>query len=124
MQLIYERMLGGEGGPTTLDELVGFVSDDADDQAYIDDILSGVAKYQNELDALIARSTTRDLQRIPLVNRAILQLALYELDHRKDSPDSAVINEAVELAKRFGEEGDGRFVNGVLGSILRDRRQP
>lgn len=124
MQLIYERMLGGEGGSDTLSGLVGFVADDADDQSYIDGIMAGVAEHQEEFDGLIAeRSTSRELERIPLVNRAILQLALYELDYLKDVPDSVVINEAVELAKRFGEESDGRFVNGVLGSILRDKQK-
>ena len=54
--------------------------------------------------------------------RAILRLALFEMDYLKDTPSSVVINEAVELAKRYGEEGDSRFINGLLGSYLRETR--
>lgn len=122
MQLVYEQLLGGEGGEHTLDELIQFSSDDEADAGYIQGILEGVQQHQEELDGQIARrSTSRELNRIPYVIRAVLRLAIYELLYLKDSPESAIINEAVELAKRFGEESDGRFVNGVLGSIVRDR---
>ncbi len=121
MQLIYEEMLGGEGGDDTLLGLIQFQPDDEQDETYISSLTEGVKLHQCELDREIAgRSQTRELERIPVLVRAILRLALYEIDYVKDTPPGAIINEAVELAKRFGEESDSRFVNGLLGSFLRD----
>ena len=81
----------------------------------------GVKQYQADIDQEIAsRSQTRELTRIPVLVRSILRLAMYEMNYLKDTPSSVIINEAVELAKRFGEEGDSRFINGLLGSYLRD----
>ena len=124
MQLIYENMLGGEGGQDTLLGLIGFQEDDEADYEFITSLTEGVALHQAELDQQIAvRSKNRELERIPVIVRAILKIALFELAYLKDSPPSAVINEAVELAHRFGEEGDSRFINGLLGNFIRDSEQ-
>lgn len=121
MQMIYEDMLGGEGGDDTLLGLIEFKADDQQDESYLSSLTDGVKQYQADIDKEIAvRSHSRELDRIPVLVRAILRLAMYEMNYLKDTPASVVINEAVELAKRYGEEGDSRFVNGVLGSYLRD----
>jgi N utilization substance protein B len=123
MQMAYEQLLGGEGGEQTLHNLVSFSSDDLDDMQYINTLLNGIAREGSLLDQEIAaRSTNRALERIPLVVRAILRVALYELQFLQDIPPSVVAEEAVELSKRFGEEGDSRFVNGLLGSYIRDHQ--
>ncbi len=124
MQLIYEDMLGGEGGDDTLLGLIQFQPDDEQDDAYIETLTGGVKACQRELDDEIAgRSKTKELERIPVLVRAILRLALYEIDFVQDTPPAVIINEAVELAKRFGEESDARFVNGLLGSHVRDAQK-
>ena len=121
MQMIYEDMLGGEGGDDTLLGLIEFKPDDERDDDYIKALTEGVKQYQADIDREIAsRSQTRELSRIPVLVRSILRLAMYELNYLKDTPSSVIINEAVELAKRYGEEGDSRFINGLLGSYLRD----
>ena len=121
MQMIYEDMLGGEGGDDTLLGLIEFKPDDERDDDYIKALTEGVKRYQADIDREIAsRSQTRELSRIPVLVRSILRLAMYELNYLKDTPSSVIINEAVELAKRYGEEGDSRFINGLLGSYLRD----
>lgn len=121
MQLIYEGMLGGEGGSDTLEELIGFALEDKEDSPYISSLVGGVASSAALLDAEVAkRSSTRELDRIPKVVLAILRLSLYELAFLKDSPQSVIINEAVELAKRYGEDSDSRFVNGLLGNYVRE----
>ncbi len=125
MQLIYEGMLGGEGGPETLEELIGFAQEDNEDGPYISSLVDGVAGSVTLLDAEVAkRSSTRELDRIPKVVLAILRLSLYELVFLQDSPQSVIINEAVELAKRYGEENDSRFVNGLLGNYVREHPEP
>ena len=119
--MIYEDMLGGEGGDDTLLGLIEFKPDDERDDDYIKALTEGVKRYQADIDREIAsRSQTRELSRIPVLVRSILRLAMYELNYLKDTPSSVIINEAVELAKRYGEEGDSRFINGLLGSYLRD----
>lgn len=125
MQLIYEGMLGGAGGSDTLEELIGFAQEDKEDGPYISSLVVGVANSATLLDAEVAkRSSTRELDRIPKVVLAILRLSLYELAFLQDSPQSVIINEAVELAKRYGEDSDSRFVNGLLGNYVREHPEP
>lgn len=123
MQMIYEQMLGGEGGQDTLLGLIAFESDEAADDTYIKALLDGMRERGEDIDREIAsRSTTRELERIPVLVRSILRLAIYELAYLKDSPPEVIINEAVELAKRYGEDSDSKFVNGVLGSYVRENQ--
>ena len=80
--------------------------------------MAGVAAHQEELDALIARYSEHwRLERMALVDRNLLRLATFELLYRDDIPAKVVINEAVELAKRYGTEESGAFVNGLLDRI-------
>ncbi len=120
MQLIYEQMMGG-GDENTLHSMINFPEDDPE-IAYIRTVLNGVISRQDDIDGQIAlRSTNRELSRIPAVVRAILRLALYELQYMPEVPQRVVINEAVELAKRYADEVDGKFVNGLLGAFVRDK---
>lgn len=78
----------------------------------------GVAEHQIEIDPRIAAAAPAfPLPQVANVDRNVLRLAIYELLHQPDVPLKAAINEAVELAKRFGGPNSGRFVNGVLGTI-------
>ena len=82
-------------------------------------LLDGVREHIQEIDELIIQTSENwTLERMPLVDRSILRLATYEMLCVDDVPFSVSINEAVELAKRFGgEDESSRFVNGVLGRI-------
>jgi N utilization substance protein B len=85
---------------------------------YFQALVAGVAAHQEELDALIARYSEHwRLERMALVDRNLLRLATFELLYRDDIPAKVVINEAVELAKRYGTEESGAFVNGLLDRI-------
>ena len=122
MQLIYEKLMGG-GGEDTLDALISF-RPEGDDQAYIDRVVAGVAGRAEELDGIVARySPSREIGRIARVDLCILRLALYEMRYDQDTPESVVINEAVELAKRFSEPSSARFINGVLGAVSRGEKE-
>ena len=122
MQLIYEKLMGGSG-EDTLNALIAFTPE-GDDQAYIDRVLAGVAEHGPALDELIARhSPSREIGRIARVDLCILRVALYEMRYDNDTPESVVINEAVELAKRFSEPSSARFINGVLGAISREEKE-
>lgn len=124
MQLIYEEMLGGEGGEETLVGLLGF-SPSGDDDVYIRDVVDGVADKEAALDDHIVpylRNWT--LERLARVDLAILRLAAYEIFYREDVPGAVAVNEAVELSHRFSTDEAGGFINGVLGSMLRDQERP
>ena len=83
-------------------------------------LAAGVFDHLGELDEKIEKySIGWKKDRLSKVVLSILRLAVYEMAYEEDIPASVSINEAVELAKKFGGDGDGAFVNGVLGSITR-----
>ncbi len=84
---------------------------------------SGVGRCQARLDELIGRyAVDWAVERMPVVDRTLLRMAVWELLDRPDIPTGAVISEAVELAKTYSTEESGRFVNGVLGSVAIELR--
>ena len=86
-------------------------------------LVDGVESHRSELDASIAKySSGWSLERMPILDLLVLRLATFELAHRSDVPTAVVIDEAVEMAKRFSTDDSGRFVNGVLSSIARELR--
>lgn len=89
----------------------------------VSQIATGVEAKRPETDELISEySHTWTIHRMPAIDRNILRLAIYELLERKDVPVAVVINEAVELAKRFSTEESGKYVNGVLSAIAKNVR--
>jgi len=86
--------------------------------AYLEELAMGAGSHLEELDALIVRYSEHwRLERMTAVDRNVLRLAAYELLYQPDIPPKVVINEAVELAKRYGSENSGAFVNGLLDRI-------
>ena len=86
-------------------------------------LLSGVGSSRDTIDAMITENAKGwPRERMPALDRAILRLAIWELTDRPDVPTAVVIDEAVELAKRFSTDDSGRFVNGVLATIARTVR--
>jgi N utilization substance protein B len=83
----------------------------------------GVDTHQAELDAAIAaRAKGWTLDRMPVLDLNVLRIGAFELAHRPDVPIAVVIDEAVELVKRFSTDDSGRFVNGVLSALVDDLR--
>jgi N utilization substance protein B len=96
---------------------------DADTQAFADALVRGSKQQQGKIDQLLAQYTEHwDLDRMAVVDRNILRMAVYELLWAPDVPPKAVINEAIEIAKKFGTTESSRFINGVLDRILREQR--
>ena len=89
------------------------------------ELVVGVDERRDELDQRIAATAKGwTLARMPVLDLNIMRLATYELLARPEVPVAVVLNEAVELAKRFSTDDSGRFVNGVLATIARDVRGP
>ena len=92
-----------------------------DDVAFVERLVQGVLEKQDNLDEKLSPlAPDWPLEQIARIDRAVLRLGLYELLFSKDKvPHKVVINEAVELAKAFGSDNSGKFVNGVLGTAYR-----
>jgi N utilization substance protein B len=89
------------------------------DQVYFHDLLRYVLEHLESLDSVVSGLAVRSLEQLDAVGLSILRLALAELEHRLDVPTKVVINEAVELAKRYGATDSYRFVNAVLDKAAR-----
>ena len=86
-------------------------------------IVTGVEAHREHIDALISKHAKGwTLARMPTIDRTVLRIATFELLERADVPVAVVLDEAVELAKRFSTDDSGRFVNGVLAAIVREAR--
>jgi N utilization substance protein B len=88
---------------------------------YIEDIIFGIDKNKKSIDEKIEKNLKQDwkLERISKVDLSILRLAIYEILY-KEIPFKVAINEAVELAKKYGEDSSKKFVNGILASIVKE----
>jgi N utilization substance protein B len=95
-----------------------------DDHSFLDDLTEGVVTNLNEIDSYIIKYATEwPLEHITFVDRNILRVGIYELLFQQDIPPKVAINESIEIAKKFGGESSGKFVNGVLGAIYKDKIQ-
>ena len=92
-----------------------------DDQGFVENVINGVLKNLKAIDTYISKYATEwPLDQITIVDRNILRIGVYELVFNDDIPAKVAINEAIEIAKTFGSESSGKFVNGVLGAIYKD----
>jgi len=93
-----------------------------DDKAFIEQLVRGVTQQEAELDAALQPIAPEwPIDQIARMDRVILRMGLYELTATDKVPPKVVINEAVELAKAFGSENSSKFINGVLGTALRQQ---
>jgi transcription antitermination protein NusB len=120
VDVLYESDVRGTDPITTLAERLSQADPPVPD--YSVELVEGVTGNLALLDETLGEhSEGWTVERMPPVDRAVLRLALYELLVRDDVPDAVVIDEAVELAKSLSTDESPRFVNGVLGRVLRER---
>jgi N utilization substance protein B len=92
---------------------------------YAQDLVRGTLENRERIDELIrSQADNWRLERMPAVDRNILRLAIYEMLHERATPKLVVLDEAIELAKKFGSEQSGRFVNGLLDGLLKQHTFP
>lgn len=127
LQTLYELDFRREAGDTSFD--LGLVlkrnitryESTVDDVFFIEQLVRGVTQRETELDdALRPLAPEWPLEQIARMDRAVLRIGLYELMYEDDVPPKVVINEAVELAKAFGGDNSSKFINGVLGTALKN----
>lgn len=94
-------------------------------RAFTEQLIHGVTSHQEEIDGRIKECTANyELHRLAAVDRNILRVAIFELLHSLDVAPVVIINEAIEIAKKYGTEKSGGFVNGVLDRIKKDLNRP
>ncbi|MEM6794545.1 MAG: transcription antitermination factor NusB [Acidobacteriota bacterium] len=90
--------------------------------AYAKKLVEGTRDHHQDIDDLIRKHAENwRLERMPSIDRNILRLALYEMLHEESVPKVVIVDEAIELAKLFGSENSGRFVNGLLDGVLKSK---
>ncbi len=123
LQALYEIDAAEHGADEVLERYLGNAQMPPGTRRFIERLVRGVLAERERLDAIIAKNAPAwPVAQLPAIDRTILRMALWELLIERDVPVKAVINEAVELAKRFGGDNSGRFVNGVLGTVVAEQR--
>ncbi len=124
LQTLFEWDFKGQK-KSLLDEIIQYnytaFAPEFDDHSFTNKIIKGVTDNQKKIDGYIIKYAPEwPLDQITNVDRNILRVGIYELVMDPDIPAKVAINEAIEIAKAFGGESSGKFVNGVLGSIYND----
>jgi N utilization substance protein B len=117
LQVLYSVVVGDREPREALSEIVG---DDSDGQqrAFVEELALGTLEYAEQADRIVGPLLEGwAIERLPTIDRLLLEMATFELLCRPDTPTAVAINEAVALAKRFSTEDSGRFVNGVLSAV-------
>jgi N utilization substance protein B len=123
-----EKAVGGlEGAEGVVGGMleVFFESFDANERvkSYAEKLVRGVAQHYEQIDALISENSPKwKLERMAMVDRNVLRIATYELLFEQDVPPNVIVDEAIEVARRFGSEKSSAFVNGVVDPIAKGAR--
>jgi len=121
-EVALQALYGAEVGKRSPDEMLTELlarDESSEGRSFVRDLVLGTLENEEESDSVIGPLLEGwTLDRLPTIDRIILRMSAFELKHRKEIDPAVVINEAVELAKKFSTEDSGRYVNGVLGRVL------
>ncbi len=120
LQALYSILVGHRDPSDALTEVVGERAD-SEHRAFVKDLVLGTLDYAQEADNAVKPLLEGwTLERLPTIDRLLLEMGTFELRCRPETPTAVVINEAVELAKKFSTEESNRFVNGVLNAVAQE----
>jgi N utilization substance protein B len=122
LQGLYQWLVGGNAVADILSHLRETEDFAQADEGYLTTLLAGVTAQQASLDALLVPKLDRDIARLSPIEHAILLMGAYEAQHCPEVPYRVVIDEAVELAKRYGGTDGHKYVNGVLDKLVAELR--
>lgn len=121
-QVLYQDDLNPRNNPAVGDELIQTRLRADDLVAFARELVAGVRRHRDEVDAILEQTASNwSLKRMAATDRNLLRLGAYELLH-SDTPPRVVVDEAVELAKRFGSAQSAQFVNGILDKVMHQKR--
>lgn len=125
LQSLYEwdfHRLSDEKALDIIERNLAEFAPELDEKPFALALTKGITQHHADIDAAIAKfAPDWPLERITTVDRNVLRIGIYELINDSSIPSKVAINEAIELAKTFGGESSGKFVNGVLGAVFRDQ---
>lgn len=128
LQTLYEQEFRRDSGDENFDvqevlkRNISRYKDMVEDVEFIQQLVKGVSEQEKVLDAKLQPVAPEwPIEQIARMDRMVLRIGLYELENEADVPPKVVINEAVELAKAFGGDNSSKFINGVLGTVLRNQ---
>lgn len=118
LQILYKQDLDPEATDTLLSSFWETNTVPTEVREYTERLIKGTLLHREEVDSVISKYTEHwELPRMAVVDRNILRFSTYELLYLEDIPPKVVINEAVNIAKKFSQEESGKFVNGILDKI-------
>ena len=125
MQILFEYEVNPRDLPEVFRDFWSDKSSDKAGTAFTEELVRGTVEHLAQVDEVIRQHARNwDLPRIGRVDRNVMRIALYEMLFRKDIPPVVSINEAVEIAKQFGDSGSGKFVNGILDRVKEGLDRP
>ncbi|WP_421379509.1 transcription antitermination factor NusB [Bacillus salacetis] len=114
LQALFQMDMSG----MTADEALTNVYEDTPSDEYLEALVKGAAENKEKIDGLIKENLEKwSFDRLAKVDKNIMRVAVYELLEVKDVPNKVVINEAIEIAKTYGDDQSGKFINGVLSKV-------
>ncbi|MFC3652047.1 transcription antitermination factor NusB [Dyella humi] len=122
LQALYAWQMSGSAMKSVIEQFRHEQDMEVADLEYFEDLLRGVETHVSELDEALKPYIDREVEQIDPIERAVLRLAAYELKYRPDVPYRVIINEAIEVTKRFGADHGHSYVNGVLDKLAAQTR--
>ena len=122
LQMLFEHDVAGTAPDEMFHRSEDFQTASEGTRSFTARLVAGTLQHRDELDALISRQADHwRLMRMPIVDRNILRMALFELLHEPETPRPVVIDEALEIAKRFSTPRSSQFINGILDGVMKSR---
>ncbi len=118
VQILYQMDVNGVSANQAIAFFVHLMEGEKEMVPFAEELVRGVEEHLDEIDELIRKhSSNWRLDRMAWVDRNVMRLGVYELLYRPDTPPKVVLNEAVDLGKKFGTDDSGSFINGILDSV-------
>ena len=122
VQYLYQREMQGDQSDQALEEFYEMRGLSPSGRRFCDELLQGWTQHREEIDDVIAKNARNfEFHRLSAVDRNVLRIACHEILFRSDIPAPVAINEAIEIAKKYSTEDSGKFVNGVLDNIRKQK---
>lgn len=122
LQMLYENDVAGTEPREMFARSSNLQTAPEGTRAFAERLVTGTLAHRDDLDAIISKQADNwRISRMPVVDRNILRLALFELLHEPETPHPVVIDEALEIAKRFSTPRSSQFINGILDGVLKAR---
>jgi N utilization substance protein B len=120
LQTLYNVEIGHNEASEALAQTLGEHSQAGDQRGFVKELVIGTLENAAQSDEVIGPLLEGwTIDRLPTIDRIVLRMSVYELHHHSETPAAVVLNEAIELAKKYSTDDSGRFVNGVLSSAIR-----